>query len=127
VRVLVDSWAWLEYFQKTPRGVQAAKYLDDAAVEKITTKINVFEVYCKLLRENGEMAAKNAVGAMLELSTLDALDLSTIQMAAEIKKTFQAGMADAIVAATAMKENAKVLTGDDDFKKIRGIGLIFLE
>ena len=64
---------------------------------------------------------------MLEIAVLDDLDRQTIELAGVIKLDYQVGMADAIVAATAMREKAHVLTGDEDFKKIDGVKVIFLE
>ena len=51
--VLVDSWAWLEYFFGSAAGEKAGKIIEDERQRKIVSKINLFEVYCKSLKNEG--------------------------------------------------------------------------
>ena len=126
MQVFVDSWAWIEYFFGTKKGKKASEYIDDKTVYKITSKINIFEVYYKILKEKGIEQATKFTEFILRTATVYELDLDIVKLAAEIKKEKGMGMADAIVLATAIKNNASVLTGDEDFKGLKETEIIFI-
>lgn len=115
--VLLDSWAWMEYFFGSEKGEKVRAILDEASEPILATKVNVFEVYHKILKERGKEPAERFVQFMLGRSHLDALDVDTLKLAAEEKKKYALGMADAIILATAVKHGARLFTGDPDFKR----------
>ena len=113
--VLIDSWAWIEYFKGTSQGQKAKKYVEGEE-EIIVSSINITEVYTFLLRNKSEEASK-LIEFLFQTSFVVALDTEIALIAAKNKYEKKFGIADAIVLATAKQHNAKIVTGDDDFKK----------
>ncbi len=112
--VLVDSWAWIEYFKGTPSGGKARSYIEGEE-KVIVSAINVAEVRLFLLRH--KRAEEERLIRFL-LSTSFPIPISTeiALQAALTKHEKRFGMADAIVLETAKLHDAKIVTGDDDFK-----------
>ena len=125
-RLVVDSWAWVEYL----RGSEAGKRVDtriSQAGEVWTTVISLTEVVSKYRRE--KLSEQTAIEAISSLSKFelpsrnDAIEAGRIH--AEVKtKSANFGLADAFVLQLARKVNCKVLTGDPDFKGLREAELI---
>ena len=112
--VLIDSWAWIEYFKGTASGEKARSYIEGGE-KVIVSAINVAEVRLFLLRH--KRAEEERLIRFL-LSTSFPLPVSTeiAVQAAGTKHEKKFGMADAIVLATAKLHDARIVTGDDDFK-----------
>jgi len=125
-RLVVDSWAWVEYL----RGSEAGKRVDtriSQAGEVWTAVISLTEVVSKYRREKlSEQTAIEAIGSLSKFelpSRNDAIEAGRIH--AEVKtKSANFGLADAFVLQLARKVNCKVLTGDPDFKGLREAELI---
>ena len=125
-RLVVDSWAWVEYL----RGSEAGKRVDtriSQAGEVWTTVISLTEVVSKYRRE--KLSEQTAIEAISSLSKFelpsrnDAIEAGRIH--AEVKtKSANFGLADAFVLQLARKVKGKVLTGDSDFKGLREAELI---
>jgi predicted nucleic acid-binding protein len=118
VIVLLDSSAWLEYFFGSPRGERVRPIIEDPHVEVVASPINVFEVYHRLLRERGKEAADKSIGFVLARVALDELDVALLKAAAQEKIASGLAMADALVATTATAYDAKLYTGDADFRAV---------
>jgi len=116
--VLVDSWAWIEYFKGSNLGIKAKNVIESGEQLLIST-INISEIYHFLL--NNKMDAEKLIKFVLDSSFVIQLDTQIAIKAANIKFTKKLGMADAIVLATAEENNAMILTGDDDFKNIKNV------
>ena len=116
--VLIDSWAWIEYFKGSDYGIKA-KSVIESGEQLLVSSINISEIYHFFLRH--KMDANNLIKFVLDSSFVIPLDTSLALRAANIKFTKKLGMADAIVIATAEENNAKILTGDDDFKNIKNV------
>lgn len=119
--VLLDSWAWMEYFFGSDKGALVRTVLEDPSEAIVTTKINVFEVYHKILKERGKEAAERFTQFLLGRCHLDDLDVDTLKLASEEKTKFGLGMADAIILATAVKRGARLFTGDPDFRRTKDV------
>lgn len=127
VTVLFDSSAWLEYFFGSQKGQQLKNYVDDGKDSIISTKINIFELYHKLLKVKGREEAERFVSFVIQKSFLDDLNTETLKLAAEEKTKLKLGMADAIILATTIRFNATLYTTDKDFKKAKHLAsLVFL-
>ena len=113
--VLLDSSAWLEYFFGSKKA-EKVKLIVDSSERIISSKINIFEVYYRILKEKNREQAEKHVSFILSRAELDDLDTETLKLAADEKEKFGLGMADAIILATALKHNADIYTGDFDFK-----------
>ena len=114
--VLFDSSAWLEYFFGSKKG-EKIQYLIEKENNIIISKINIFEVYNKILRELNREEAEKFTSFIIFKSTVDDFDIETIKLAAVEKNKLKFGMADAIILATALKYNATIYTSDSDFEK----------
>jgi len=121
---LIDSWAWIEYFKGSKAGEKVRKYIEDKEKAIIST-INIAEVYRWILHFYDKKIADEKINAMKERCFVIPVDEEIAIMAAKIKHREGFGLGDAIIYATAKKENAFLLTGDDDFKNKEDI--IFID
>ena len=117
--VLVDSWAWIEYFKGSPPGLKAGEIIESGRKLLLST-INVSEIYLFLLR-NKPAEADKLINFVLNSSFVISIDSRIALKAAKLKQNQKFGLADAIVMATAEENNATVLTGDDDFKNFKNV------
>ncbi len=113
--ILVDSSGWIEYFTVTTSS-KFEKYLEGKA-EIITPVIVIYEVYKKLKKH---MSTEQADLAIAEMSRTHVVPVtSSIALAAaDISLDHDLAMADAIVYATAIEFGCKVVTMDNDFRKL---------
>ena len=124
-KILFDSHAILKWTQKE-RGYQKVKSLlaacrDQSAVAYMN-QINLGEVYYKTIRAVGLARAKEFLENFSRLPIQIILpDSELIWRASEIKAEFAISYADCFAAATALRVEASVLTGDPEFKKIASI------
>ncbi|MGQ0536928.1 MAG: type II toxin-antitoxin system VapC family toxin [Methanobacteriota archaeon] len=118
--VLIDSWAWIEYFRGSAAGRKVLPYVegDDEAV---VSALNVAEVYRWFLRELDEPSAHEALVAMTERSSVRDVTLDIAVEAARIRHRTGWGLGDSIVYATARADRAVVVTGDPDFRGAEGV------
>ncbi len=121
-RFIVDSYAWIEYLNGSPKGAHVEELLEDA--EAWTPTPVVAEVTSKVLRSGGD--AGIAWQAMRAWSIVLPLDAETARAAGALHATYRArvpdfALTDAVVLAFARKLNAKVLTGDPHFRGMRGV------
>jgi len=122
--VLIDSWAWIEYFRGSEYGGKVKKYIEGKE-KAIISAINIAEVYRWILRFYNEEIAEEKIEAMKERCFVIPVDEEIAVMAAKIKHEEKMGLGDAIIYATARKENATLLTGDSDFRKKKNV--IFIQ
>ena len=124
-RILFDSHAILKWMQKEA-GYKKVKSMIIACREKsmkgYMSQINLGEVYYKTIRAVGLGEAKNFLENFFRLPiNLMLPDSELIWKASEIKAAYPISYADCFAAATALRYEAVILTGDPDFKKIEGI------
>ena len=122
--VLIDSWAWIEYFKGSKAGEKVKKYIEGKE-KAIISAINIAEVYRWILRFYDEEIAKEKINVMKERCFIIPVDEEIAIMAAKIRHEEKLGLGDAIIYATAKKEGAILLTGDNDFKDKENV--IFIE
>ncbi|MBI4181436.1 MAG: PIN domain-containing protein, partial [Candidatus Aenigmarchaeota archaeon] len=109
------------------KGEQLRPFIDGSEGPVICSKINIFEVYHKILRVKGKEDAERIASFMVQASFMDDLGNDTIKLAAEEKAKLGLGMADAIIVATAIKHGATLYTMDRDFEKAKGLlTIVFL-
>jgi len=125
MKYVMDSYAWLAYFMGTEEG-EKAKAIIESQEEKITPTICLAEVYAKTLKvEGGELAEKQRT-FIKEKSAFAPLDESLAIEAAKtqvrMKKEIDGwGLADSVVYATGVMKKAEIVTGDEHFKKLKGV------
>jgi predicted nucleic acid-binding protein len=122
--VLIDSWAWIEFFRGSEPGKRVEDFIDNNH-ELIVSSINISEVYRWILRFYDESTAEEKREAIKERCFIVDVDEGIAVEAAKIEHKFSWGLGDSIVYATAKQRGAEVLTGDSDFKDRDGV--IFLE
>ncbi|HEC92188.1 MAG TPA: type II toxin-antitoxin system VapC family toxin [Candidatus Atribacteria bacterium] len=122
--VLIDSWAWIEYFRGSKSGEKVKKYIEGKE-KAIISAINIAEVYRWILNFYDEKIAEKKIEAMKERCFVIPVDEKIAVMAAKIKHEEKLGLGDAIIYATARKENAILLTGDSDFRNKKNV--IFIQ
>lgn len=113
---LVDSSGWIEFFTDGPLAKEYTRHLKDP-VRIVTPTIVLYEVYKKIKRERTEEEALTAVSLMNRTSVVD-LTESIALFAADLSIKHSLPMADAIVYATALEHNCRLVTGDAHFKKL---------
>jgi len=111
--VLIDSWAWIEYFKATSKGELSRKYIEGDE-EIIVSTMNVAEIYNFLLK-NMSKEADQHIEFILKASFVVPVSTEIALTAAKNKNKMNFGMADAIVLSTATANNANIVTGDADF------------
>ena len=113
---LIDSVGWIEFFTDGPLAGEYAKYLQKPS-EVIVPTIVLYEVYKKIKNERSEEAALVAVGTMQNSHPLPLTeDLSLL--AADLSLHHKLALADAVVYASALQQNAKLVTSDKDLKDL---------
>lgn len=121
-RIVFDSHAILKWTQKET-GYKKVKSLilgcREGSVNGYMNYLNLGEVYYKSIRAVGMDRAKAFLENFLRLSIeLVVPEEGLIWKAAEIKAAHPVSFADCIAAATALKYDAVILTGDPEFKKL---------
>lgn len=120
---IVDSCGWIEYLADSRLASQYEKYLQKPE-KLITPSVVLYEVYKKVKRERGEDSALSIV-AQIEKTKLVPLDEEIALLAADLSLTHSLPLADAVVYATALRENVEVVSSDSHFKELGNV--VFLE
>jgi toxin FitB len=123
-RIVVDSSGWVEYIGGGAKADEFALYLESPQ-NLLLPSIVVYEVYKKLIREQGKNLAEiflsQAYGFRERLIELD-LELSLL--AARTSLETHLAMADAIIYATSQYHRAKLVTSDAHFANLPGVTLL---
>jgi len=120
---LLDSYALLAYLNKEKNFQKVQKYLSDAQRSGrplLMNEINIGETYYILYRKRSPEKAEFFLDTVLPGLPILALPnrFEDVVAAARIKSEVPISFADCFAVATAQRENAIVLTGDPEFKKI---------
>ena len=120
-RYVLDSWAWIEYFEGGPKGEKVREVILDSRNEIFTHCVSVAEIVSKAKRGGkdieGVWTGINANSNIVEARVEESKSVG-ITNAITKSKYRNFSLADAFVLAIARKLSAKVLTGDPDFRKI---------
>jgi predicted nucleic acid-binding protein len=118
--VVVDSFAWIEYFAGTKPGETVAKYIESG--KALTPTIVLAELSAKYASLGQDFAPKlrfiTLNSRTISLDEQIAADAGAIN--AERKRKIERwAIADSIVLATARAQKANVLTGDEHFRDLQ--------
>ncbi len=119
--MLLDSFAWMEYFMGTLKGEKVKRSVDDD-IQLYTSPIVIAEIYSKSQRTDGNAQERtDFIMKRCAIVTLDEkIAIEAAKIHAENKVKFpDFGLADAIILASARSRNMKVLTGDPHFKNFK--------
>lgn len=113
---LVDSSGWLEYFLDGPRASLFEKQIFDTQ-NLIVPTIVTYEVYRQLIKKIDPQEVVFVI-AQMEKGVVVPLEQNLALSAAEMSLQYKLGTADAIVYATALLHKARLVTLDNDFRKL---------
>jgi predicted nucleic acid-binding protein len=128
VKIVIDSYAWIEHFLGSEKGKKVDNTLIDAD-EVYTPDTVLAEVARKYVRDAVDnQVTQERLKEMTEASNIICIDANIAQFAArsymqlddEAKKSNlnRPSLFDALVAAVGKSLDAKVLTGDKHFKNL---------
>ncbi len=114
--ILIDSSAWIEYFTSDSPHPKVSQGLKELSAV-ITPTVVLYEVYKKLKKTLSEQHADEAAAQMMKTRIVPLSD-SVALAAAEVSLEHSLAMADSIVYATALEFGCKIVTLDNDFRKL---------
>jgi len=116
---LVDTSGWIEYFFAGPNAAYFAKPIESPA-ELLVPTICLYEVFKKVNMVGREAQALQAVAQMREGQVVDLTE--TIALSASlISIRHKLPMADSMIYATGLANNAVIWTQDVDFEDLPGV------
>ena len=118
--VLIDSWTWIEYWRGGTHSARAAKYIEGSETA-VLSAVNVVEILFWVLRHYDEKRAEEKRGTLRKRCFLIPLDETMAVDAAKTRRNLKLSLADSIILATARAQDAKLVTGDKDFKSLPDI------
>ncbi len=118
MKVIIDTSAWIEYFQGSKEGEIVSQYLNENEI--ITTITSLLELSYKADKEGWNI--KNYLDFIKFKSTIVGIKESFIPEFGKLynnarKKEKSFGFADAIILLTSLNEEAKILTKDTHFSE----------
>lgn len=119
---VVDSSGWLAYFANSHNAAQFAPPIQ-ATETLVVPVICSYEVFKRILAQQGEEAALQAMGFM-SLGTTAVLTSEIAIEAARLSLAHKLAMADSLILATAQAHHALLWTQDADFEGIEGVRYI---
>lgn len=117
--LLVDSSGWLEYLTEDSNAAGFAPYIERETPVLMPT-IVLYEVFKTLSRKLGKTNADRFVSHAFR-QILVPLDEDLALASAQASLDFRLAMADAIIYATALAYEAKLVTGDVAFRDLPGV------
>jgi uncharacterized protein len=127
--VVLDSWALMAFLgDEEPAATVVQDLLEEAErgrQQLAMSMLNLREVYYRLIAERGQTEADQRLRQIQRLSvSFEPVDDDLVLAAAQIKGAHGVGYADAFAAALALRLDARLATGDTDFKPLEtGAGL----
>ena len=119
---VIDTSGWLEYLADGPLAAQYEKYL--AKPETVMTpSIALSEVYKKVKKAKGAEVALLVV-AQMEKTRVIALDQEIALMAGDLALDHSLALPQAIAYATALREEAQLITADPRLKGLDQVTLL---
>ena len=120
---LLDSYALLAYLNKENGFEKVRKVLANAqktGLPVLMNELNVGESYYILYRKRGPEQAEYFLDTILAGLPISAIsnDFNAVISAAKIKAQHPLSFADCFAISTAKREDAVILTGDPEFKKV---------
>lgn len=119
---LVDSSGWLEFFTDGPLASKYFSYLEKLE-DVVVPSLVIYEVYKKIKKERSEEEALLAIAHMGKAKIISLDDTLAIS-AADNSLKYNLSMADAIIYATSLQENTKLITSDVHFSGLAGVILL---
>jgi predicted nucleic acid-binding protein len=119
---LLDSSTWIEIFGTGPLMKSCQREMKQAKSLIVPTLV-LHEVYRKIAQRGSEELALSVVAAMTQHTVVE-LNQEVALTAADLSLQHNLGMADSLILAHAQKQNALLITLDNDFAKIPGVKVL---
>ena len=116
--VLIDSWAWIEYWKGGRYSEGVVSYIEGDE-EAVVSTINLAEVYYWILRFYDRKIAEQKRALIEKRCYIIPVEMSIAVEAAKIRRELHLALADSLILATARQSGAKLVTGDHDFKQLK--------
>ena len=118
-RFIVDSWAWIEYFDGSLLGNKVKDYVENEKNVIFTSVLTIAEVMSKFLRK--QLDPSEVLNGINNLSRVLNVDTETAVLAGKLHAETKVrikdfGLSDAFILAASRIENTKIITGDLHFK-----------
>jgi predicted nucleic acid-binding protein len=119
-RSVLDAYALLAYLKKEGGHTRVLDLMESGDTDLFINSINVGEVFYIIARARGIRAAEYFLTVILPSLPVMMLDnsLEDVIAAARLKAVHALSYADCFAAATAIREQAPLVTGDPEFKKL---------
>ena len=111
--VLVDTCGWIEWLTDGVLAESFAPYMQDPADLLVPTTVQ-YELYKWVKRESDETKALDVM-ALADSSLIVPLNTEIALMAADLSLSHQLAFADAVIYASARKNQTELVTADDHF------------
>jgi predicted nucleic acid-binding protein len=120
-KIVLDTYAWIEYFRGSEQGKIAKKFVE-GNFELFTPSIVIAELSDKYRREKITQweIRKKFIEFKTQILFLDGnIADKAGEMKQKLKETYRdAGLADAVVLAHSIDTNSKILTGDKHLRNL---------
>ena len=132
MNLVFDSYAWIEFFIGSSEG-EKVKQLLIYSKEPMTPSIVLAEIANKYFREGASKEdVRNRIRAIKELTKIIYLDVRIILLINKARRILienteklgikkKPGLADFIILASALANNAKIVTGDEHFRNLDNV------
>lgn len=121
-KYVVDSYSILSYLQKESGWQEMGQLLRKWRSTRFEAKLNWInwgEIYYMIWKYFGKEKAQEVRDLLIALPLqLEPIDFELVTLAAELKAEHNISYADAFCAATAIRHNAILVTGDPEFKSL---------
>jgi predicted nucleic acid-binding protein len=126
---VLDSFALIGYLENEPfaQEIETILYQAKDGIHRIYLHaLHLGEVYYITLREQGQDSADLAYNRIkrFPIKFVEHINEELLLSAATIKSKYSVSYADAFAAALAKVNNAALLTGDPDFRKLEKDGIL---
>ena len=117
---VLDAYALIAFLKKESGHARVRDLLASEEVDLFVNSVNLGEVFYIFARSRGMRAAEYFLTVILPSLPVAVLDnsLEDVIAAARIKAVHALSYADCFAAATAIREQAPLVTGDPEFKKL---------
>lgn len=120
--ILFDSFAMIRFFYRETGAKKVRELLQEATnnnTQRLISAINVGELIYIIRRRSGEQAKLQMLVNLKYLGfTILPCPNELVFQAAELKSRFAMSYADAFAAASAIENNATLVTGDPEFRQV---------
>jgi len=127
MRLIVDSYAWIEYFKASAKGVKSKNFIEEETNELFTLDICLAEIKFWALGETADFEEIKGIilsnSVVVESFSSDWLEAAQIKFEKR-KKHKNFGLVDAMLLVKQKQLNATILTGDTHFKDNHAVELI---